>query len=376
MHYRDPNIGERIENLFSTMTVSSRVTTARTVAHDFASGTMEADDYKLAEQLLTFLVNDIEEDVRQAIAEQVQSYHDLPKEIAMQLAMDINSVSLPILKNSTVLEDRILIQILKYAEDIRQVAIASRSELSETVTDAIAEFGCYDAIVTCLENETATIGRHGFNNIIIRFTHDDEIHELIVKRPHLPTETINQLSHIISEELKEQLFQSYPIPEEVATRMMTNAQEKTLYDQIKRRNSLIDKQKAGRQLFADGRLSPTLILRSLLENDLTFFTIGLSLVSGISVRRVTALVSDRGPLGLKRLYEKAELPPYLYLAFKTALQESAKLKSQHPHSNVRNKQGIMIQKIARAYNFDEAISMENLLEKLLPHPNIPNGKSL
>jgi hypothetical protein len=41
--------------------------------------------------------------------------------------------------------------------------------------------------------------------------------------------------------------------------------------------------------------------------------------AGISVRNAVELIADRGPLGLKSLYEKARLPAELFRAFRAAL---------------------------------------------------------
>ncbi len=366
MHYRDPEIRDRIENLFSTMTVASRVATAETVAHDYISETVEGEDFKLAELLLKYLVSDVEVEVRVAVAEQVKHYSGLPRDLALQLAMDIDRVSIPVLQFCHVLTESDLIEILTSAGDARQVAIAKREQLSASVTERISEIGCYTAVYCCLENNTAEVSDAGYKHILIRYADEAEIHELVVNRPHLPEATISHLSRIVTDQLREELFKKYDVPEDITMRILANAREQALAQTVGGRISLVEKQKITRQLDADGRLTATLMLRTLIQGDFTFFTAGISQVSGISIKRVAALVSDKGGLGLKRLYERANLPPYLYPAFKITLMELAKIKSRNPNPNQKNREQNTINSIARIYNYEENLTLEKIMEKLFP----------
>lgn len=366
MHYKDPEIQDRIAHLFSNMAVPTRIATAETIAHDYASEVLEGDDFHLTDLLIRYLINDVEQQVRLAVAETVKSYANLPHEIALHLALDDELVSDPIIRYSIVLNEEDLINVFACASQAKQVIIAQREGISSRLTEFIAQKGCQDAVQACLENRTAVIEEIGFNQILIRYAHEERIHELIVQRPELPESTVTKLCYLITEDLKDQLFEKTEIPKEISARLIENAREKTLLEQMKARAPLVEKQKRSKTLHLDGSLTATLMLRMLLKDDLVFFSTAMAEVSGISYRRVNALIADRGPLGLKRLYEKSGLPHYLYPAFKTALQELVKIKAFNPRATNQNKQQRLVQKIAKIYNLEENISMESLMERLLP----------
>ncbi len=366
MHYQDPEIQGRIEHLFNHMAVASRITTAQTVAHDYKSENINKDDFYLAELLLKFLINDVETDVRAAIAEQVKDFDGLPRDLALQLAMDVETVSIPILKTSNVLQDEDLVEILNCASDAKQVIIADRTGLPAIVTETIAEKGCYDSVKTCLGNLKAEISEHGYDFIIIRYANDNIIHELLVRRPNLPEKIVTRLSQIVSEEVKKQLFETREVPEEIATRMVENAREHALVLQFSRQVNTAEKQNAVVQLEADGRLTATLMLRSIILGDFYFFTACLAHTTGISMKRVTSLVCDHGFMGLKRLYNKACLPHYLYPAFKAALEQLQEIEKPVPRTNSEKERQTIIDKIAIIYNYEEGLAIETLMEKLLP----------
>lgn len=366
MHYQDPQIQSRIDQLFNNMTVSSRISTAQTVAHDYKSEKISIDDFRLAELLLKFLINDVETEVRATVAEQIKDFDELPRDIALQLALDIEAVSLPILKSSNVFEDSDLVEIFKSANEAKQVVIASRKNLPELITEAISENGSYEAVETCLGNMSAHINECGYGFILVRYSDDQHIQELIVQRPSLPEKIIVRLCEVVSEEIRKTLLNSREIPAEISKRMIENAKEHALSLQLSKRIHPQDRHTEIVKLEADGRLTATLMLRSIILGDLVFFEACLSHITGISPLRITSLIYEKGMLGLKRLFDVANLPHYLYPAFKAALQEGAAEIRKNPERSSEGRRQTIIDRIARIYNFEENLPIESLMEKLLP----------
>jgi uncharacterized protein (DUF2336 family) len=68
-----------------------------------------------------------------------------------------------------------------------------------------------------------------------------------------------------------------------------------------------------------GQLTAGLILRALLCGNVVLFEESLAELSGLSLARVSALLYDRGGVGLRALFEKAGLPASAYPAFREAL---------------------------------------------------------
>jgi uncharacterized protein (DUF2336 family) len=69
-----------------------------------------------------------------------------------------------------------------------------------------------------------------------------------------------------------------------------------------------------------GQLTSGLVLRSLLSGNIDFFESALAELTGLSARRVAALVHDRRGAGFKALYDRAGLPPSVYPAFRAAIE--------------------------------------------------------
>lgn len=359
--------GDRIAQMFAKMPNNVRINTARAAALGFAAQAMKKEDLELTEAIIEHCVSDIDGMVRQAIAEAVKECEFLSPDIAMRLAQDDDEVSLPFVSLSPVLTDEDLWEILQSASNAKQTAIAGRPHLGLKSTGWIAETGCYSAIKTCLKNETSIIGKLAYNHIIGRFGDVDPIQELLVRRPFLPHDTLTRLCEIISEEYRQILVERNPASERTSTRKILNAREKALAKTLDRRMTDHEQKKASTSLQREGRLTATLMLRLLITGNHSFFAAALGQASGISKKRVVSLTSGRGYLGLQRLYDRAELPPYLYSAIRTVMEEHRKAAHYHPRADKENFRQRLIDRVAEIYGWDDGLNLEDLMEKLLPN---------
>ncbi|MZR29070.1 DUF2336 domain-containing protein [Sneathiella litorea] len=359
--------GERIAEMFAKMPPPIRVNTARKAAEGFVAQDLGQEDLELTEAIIHYFVNDLDMTVRQAIAEAVKECEFLSREIAIKLAMDVDEISLPIVSHSPILTDEDLWSILQNASNRIQTAIAARPHLGVKSSACIAETGCYSAIKACLRNETAIIGKMAYDHILGRFGDIDPIQELMVHRPFLPAETISRLFDFISEEYKQILIDRNPVSESTSVRKILNAREKVLAKKLDTRMTDHEQRKKSIALEREGRLTATLMLRLLITGNTSFFAAALGQASGISKKRVISLTSGRGYLGFQRLYDRAELSPYLYSAFRTAMEETRKATHYHPRADLDNFRQRMIDRISATYGWDDGMSLEDLMEKLLPN---------
>tara|TARA_R110002095_G_scaffold84398_1_gene73328 strand:- start:25358 stop:26479 length:1122 start_codon:yes stop_codon:yes gene_type:complete len=358
--------GDRIAAMFAKMPTPKRVNAARTAAIEFAAEKLAGEDLELTSALIDYFVDDIDKAVRQTIAEAVKSCEFLSHKSAMKLALDAEEISLPVATYSPVLTDDDLWEILQSASNNKQTAIAGRPHLGIKSTGWIAQDGCYSAIKVCLKNETAIIGEAGYDNILGRFGDIDPIQRLLVHRPFLPAGFVTRMFDIISMEYKQILMDRNPVSESTSVRKIMNAREKALAKTLERRMTDHEQKKKCIALDREGRLTATLMLRMLIAGNNSFFAAALGHASGISKKRVVSLTSGRGYLGFQRLYDRAELPPYLYTALRTTMEEHRKAAHYHPRADLDNFRQRLIGRIAETYGWDHEMSLEELMEKLLP----------
>ncbi len=93
----------------------------------------------LMTEILRQLIHDVEMSVRLALSERLATEDSAPKELIQILANSEIEVAYPILRESSVLQDIDLIEIIQHRTMNHQLAVAMRDSLSESVSDALVE---------------------------------------------------------------------------------------------------------------------------------------------------------------------------------------------------------------------------------------------
>src|SRR3954454_21847550 len=100
-----------VQRLMASPSSDVRAETAEKLALAFDAGTLTDSERQLAEAIFRVMMKDVEVMVREALARNLKETADLPRDVALSLAKDVESVALPVLQFSTVLSDTDLIEI-------------------------------------------------------------------------------------------------------------------------------------------------------------------------------------------------------------------------------------------------------------------------
>jgi uncharacterized protein (DUF2336 family) len=303
-----------------------RTETARHVGMLFSTSTLSAAERRTALAILERLVQDVEQEVREALALHVARCDLLPPDLARKIAEDVDAVALPFLRVSPALSDADLVAIIAAGSISKQVAIAARPSVSPGVTEVLIGTGSPNVVTALLENDGAAITEAGYHTIMDEFGEDDRVQRLMVARPALPLAIAERLIAVVSETLRERLVENHALPPQVADELVHQARERALMHGIAVLPRSFDVDAFTARLGARGELTPTLLMRALCLGDQRFFEAGMAVLAGISIASSVVLIADRGPLGFKALYEKAGLPPEYFRAFRAALDVLGELQ--------------------------------------------------
>src|SRR5258707_110832 len=125
-----------VERLLADPSASTRADMAAALAKEFETGSLTTAERRLAEDIFRALARDAADRVRQALSEHLKDSRDLPHDVALALARDIDAVALPVLQHSLVLSDADLIEIVRRGGAGKQVAIAGRASDAAPVREA------------------------------------------------------------------------------------------------------------------------------------------------------------------------------------------------------------------------------------------------
>ena len=107
----------------------------------------------MAEDIFRIMGKDTEVRVREALSQNLKENPNVPHDIAVSLAKDVDSVSLPVLQFSEVLFDADLIQIVRSQDPAKPVAITQRSSVSEFVSSVLVDTENSDVVTSLVSNE-------------------------------------------------------------------------------------------------------------------------------------------------------------------------------------------------------------------------------
>ena len=135
-----------IRRLVRGDSTEDRAQATQKLCRQIAGRELSDADRDSAYEILAMLASDAATLVRRTLAVTLKNSPNLPREIALKLAQDVEAVAVPILKNSPVFTDTDLVDILLASSPEKQVAIAERETLSEDVTEVIALYGHKSAV--------------------------------------------------------------------------------------------------------------------------------------------------------------------------------------------------------------------------------------
>ncbi len=317
-----------------------------------------------AEAILEIIAEDAAALVRKALAQTLQSSPKLPLEIARKLAADVDQIAIHVLKNSPVLSDRDLVEILRAAGPAKQIAIASRAHLSRTVTGEIARSGDPEAVRVALSNDRAEFDQAGLEAVLQRFGALAPITEAMARRRTLPVGVVEKLVALVSGEVFDHLVNNHELPPQLAIDLAASARERATLDLVEQAGLQHDLLRFVQQLNLHGRLTPSFLMRALCLGHVGFVEHALAELAGLTHQKTWLLMHDAGTLGLKTLLERAGLPPRVIPAFRAALEIFHELQREGLSQDREVMRQRMIERALTLFQNVPREDLDYLLEKL------------
>jgi len=308
-----------VQRLVANPSGDLRAETAAKVAEAFSQGALSDTERALAEQIFRVMVQDAEVKVRESLSSHLKTSVNLPHDIALKMAKDVEQVSLPVLEFSKVLSDADLVEIVRSSSAEKQTAVAKRAEVSGEVANALIDHGKSSGVVAALAaNKGAALGDAEVSKILDKHGSDVMVTNSLVTRPNLPLALSERIVTIVSQSLRNYLVERHDMSDEMAADMVLSARERATIMLLPAGAKSADVIEFAQQLHSAGRLSPTLLLRSLCSGDIAFFEAAMSVLSGVPIINARLLIHDQGVLGMQSIYQYAHLPLDLFPAFRAA----------------------------------------------------------
>lgn len=301
-----------------TAPAEARATGAATLASAYLRSALSEEDRREAETALIALVDDPSPLVRRAIAEEMASATGTPRNLALALIADQSDVAALVLAHSPVLTEADLVDAAAIGDRLAQRAIAIRRYLSVGVCAALAEVGCEEALVTLAGNRTAQIADFSLERMVERCGDSGLLREALLERADLPAGLLQTIAARVSDTLVDFVTGCGWLTPERSARLAREATERVAVA-LAAGGEETDAPAIVEVLRATGRLTPGLMLRSLLSGEPALAEAAFVSLSELPAKRVAALLRDKRGVGLRALCRKAGLPVSLEPAFAAAI---------------------------------------------------------
>ena len=308
-----------IRTLVKGATVDERAAAAHKLCRTIDRGELADDEREMAHSILRVMAADAAELVRRALAVTLRDSKIVPRDVALRLAKDVESVSLPILSYSPAFTDEDLVEIVRLGGPVRQVAIAKRPQLTQKVTTAIVKHGGERCIELACANDKADFAEATLQEVIERFEKSERVLAAVAYRSVLPISVAEKLVDMVGDQVRDHLVSNHALSPELALQIALGAREHATLDLVDQAGRTADIRSFVAHLNKHERLTASLLLRGLAHGHMTFFEWGVSELAGVPHHRTWLMIHDAGPLGLRAIYERAGLPAKLFPAFRAGV---------------------------------------------------------
>ena len=288
----------------------ARIKAAAIVAAEFASNELSEKESELVLAIIDMLSDQGEIEVREALAEPLKNCPNLPQNIARRLASDsAESVAVPIIRCSPVLDEEDLIGVVESAPIAIQLAVAKRDELSPEVAEALLATRNEKIVGALLTNKGADLPERLLNRIIDDFGSFTSFHPLLVAR----------VQALVGDEHRDRLLDRQELPAKLAQQLSRVMRGTSINAQAHTEQKPVDVLHLSQWLVARESLPAVLILRSLITGDLAFFEASFAAKADMTVEPTCSLIYSRSEKGFKGLYSRCGLPSELLRAFRVCI---------------------------------------------------------
>jgi len=308
-----------IRMLVKGATADERALAAHKLCRSIDRAELGEDDRQIAHDILRVMAADAAELVRRAMAVTLKNSMALPHDVAMRLARDVETVSLPIISFSPVFTDADLAEIVRIGGPARQLAVAKRPKLSSRITALLVERGAEEAVAAACANDNARFSEVTLKKALDRFAKSEQVLRAVAYRATLPLYVAERLIDMVGDQLRDHILANHALSAERALELIVDTKERATIDLVDQAGRAADPKAFVEHLKSADRLSPSLLLRALAHGHMTFFEWGLAELAGIPHHRAWLMIHDAGPLGLTAICERAGLPPRLHAAFKAGV---------------------------------------------------------
>mgnify|MGYP003674205420 CR=1 FL=1 len=295
-----------------------RAVIARRTGNLLKDETLAEVDRRAAEVLARQLAEDTIEHVRIELVHAIKHCRFLPKDLALKIAHDVDSVACPFLEVTEVFSEADWQQLILTISRSARIAVARRSSLSEST--AVALLKDRDTVVAeaLVENRSASMTTKICDTLLRGFRSEVWILERLALREDLSMTIAVTLAAHVSKAVGKKLTERYEL-EDYTSPLVADAETAAILRAVKEQHAE-DLIGAVKSLKQNQKLTAALMLAAIREEKNAFLEAALSVSAERSIEHVRSVLYHADQSIVEQLLQSAHIPSVILSDFWTAVK--------------------------------------------------------
>lgn len=252
----------------------------------------------LAGDILRHLLGEVAADLRRDLASRLAARGDVSEGLIHDLAMDQIEVAEPVLRQSPLLSDMTLIEIIHNKAAQHQLAIARRQTLAAGVSRALVATENTEVVRTLIENPGAALAEDTYALLVEASRDHTEYQEPLIGRQDLPQALATRLYVWVSAPIRDHICRRYDIDPEIIEREIAGAVDDSVGGGALKRQAPTRAQMIVHKLSEKGVLDHRFLVGALFRGNVEVFREGLIELTNLPRLIIERVVIDRDPRAL------------------------------------------------------------------------------
>jgi len=310
-----------VDALLKDDSTDSRIEVLDKISLQYNMQKFSLREREVAEQIFRLIMKDTQMQVREMLSQRICNNPDIPRDIALHLALDHDRVAVPIIEISEVLSDADLVKIIDSSRDVSKLlAISRRPSVSERVSDALVDTSYPNVISALLDNQKAEISERVLAHIADTYAHEPQVIQSMVDRMRLPVTVVERLVAHVTESVAQELKKKYKLTDAQIRKETTGAREDVTLTLLSQEHDPAMIEALVKQLMDEKRLTPSIVMTALCRGQRYFFVYAMAQLAHIPAKNVEKLITDKGGIGFRALYDRTEMPASMFEAIQILLR--------------------------------------------------------
>lgn len=252
------------------------------------------------------LANDPVSEVRQSVAQHLKGVSPLEADLVFAIVADEEEIALPFIAASLALDQPKLLAILRVGDELRQIQVASRRDISLDCIGHVLHAANWPVCAALLDNPAFEPSEKDYRRLYERFSQEPQIVDRLLQRDDVPLDIRIIEAKRASSRIQDYLSSAaYPTAEDPHDMIADAEETATLQVLAQAYEAELDRVMAF--LLNRNMLTPSLLLRAAVVGETRVIERAIAQLSGVPLRRVQGLLYDHRSIS-RALFNRCGLP--------------------------------------------------------------------